>query len=128
MSPANPQPRPALRKAPDGALHPASPQRPPVVVELLPANRKRRKKDAADAATGKAGKASKDSKAGKGKLMEKAKDTKSDPVVETTPEKRVTVTVEMPKSLRKKLRQKAQENGYTAEEAALQLVRAWVED
>jgi hypothetical protein len=122
MSPANPQPRPALRKAPDGALHPASPQRPPVVVELLPAHRKRRKKDAADAATGK------DGKVPRGSSKQKAKDAKTDPVVETTPEKRVTVKVEMPKSLRKRLRQKAQDNGYTAEEAALQLVRAWVED
>ncbi|RZS87484.1 hypothetical protein EV189_2915 [Motilibacter rhizosphaerae] len=39
----------------------------------------------------------------------------------------VTVKVEMPKSMRKQLRMRAEEAGYSAEDAVYHLVRSWLQ-
>jgi hypothetical protein len=108
----NPQPRPALRKAPDRSIHPAAPRLTPIIASLPPqpdpvetAPRKNRK-----------GKPSK----GSGKS---ARSKSSAPG--TVDEKTVELVVAIPKSLRKRVRAKAAEHGITAEQAAYQLLRSW---
>jgi hypothetical protein len=97
-----PAPRPALRRADDGSVHPASPRLSSLAVdaESLAATVKR------------AGK-------GKGKTVSRGKGGK--------PDERVELVVAVPRSIRKELRRKAEAHGWTAEEAAAHVLRAWVD-
>lgn len=103
MSRTPPAPRPALRKAADGSVHPASPHQSSLVVEagaVQVAARKGRK--------GRPPKAGKD-----------GKDAKGDEPVE--------LAVSMSKAERKRLRRKAESYGWTAEEAAAHVLRVWAD-
>lgn len=91
----NPPPRPALHKAPDAALHPASPQAGALAMDLAP--------PAAEVPHGR--------KARK----------------EPDPGPMVELTLRLPKALRKQLKVKAAEHGCSPEEAAVQLLRRWVD-
>lgn len=91
-----PPPRPALRKAPDGTVHPAS-----AVLSSLSVTVPR------------GGVA--DRKGGK---KAKAKGESDDSVA---------LVVELPRSVRKSLRRRAAEYGWTAEEAAAQVLRVWAD-
>lgn len=95
---ARPVPRPALRRAPDGAVHPATPRREGPSADLPPRR----------------------GRAGKGKDAKDAKDR-------DVKDRDVTLVVHLPKALRRDLRRKAEAAGYTAEEALAALARAWVE-
>lgn len=100
--PPPPRPRPALRKAPDGSVHPASAILSSLAVSLPD--------DLPGAGTGKKnGKAAK--KSGKGKRQAE------DDVVH--------IEVPLPKAVRKALRRRAAEHGWTAEEAAAHVLRVW---
>ena len=98
----NPGPRPALRRAPDGGVHPAAP-RPSTLRAELPAVRPD------DGRTKSAGKRGKPAKGAEPQ------------------DKTVELTVVLSKSLRRRLREKAAEHGYTPEEAAAHLLRVWVD-
>jgi hypothetical protein len=91
----NPSPRPALRKAPDGHVHPAAPR-----LGSLPARLQAELERPAR-------------KAGK-EWDEGGKD------------KPVDVVIPMPKSMRKRLRTRAAEQGMTAEDAAFHVLRVWL--
>jgi hypothetical protein len=93
----NPSPRPALRKAPDGHVHPAAPR-----LGTLPA----RLQAELERPARKAGKNGWDSG-----------DAKDKPV---------DVVIPMPKSMRKRLRTRAAEQGMTAEDAAFHVLRVWL--
>lgn len=97
----HPPPRPALRKAADGSVHPASPHLSSLAVTLP------------DPGTP----ASEGGK--KGKKKNKKKGAKSDEVVE--------VVVRLPKPTRKALRKRAEAHGWTPEEAAAHVLRVWAE-
>jgi hypothetical protein len=99
MSHHPPAPRPALQKAADGSVHPASPVLSSLAVSL-PTDRR-----ALRAAT-KVGKKS-------GKAAE--------------PDEDVELVVVLPKHVRKSLRRRATEYGWTAEEAAAQVLRVWAD-
>lgn len=110
MTTKRPAPRPALRKAPDGSVHPASPRLSSLAVDeeaLRPTVK---------------GKPGKGKPAPRGRAGGKA-DAKADPRTE----ERVELSVSVPRSLRKRLRRKAEEHGWTAEEAAARVLRAWVD-
>lgn len=96
-----PQPRPALRKAADGSVHPASTHLSSLSVSLA---------DVEPALAGDTGK----------KKSKKKKARKSDGDV-------VDVVVPLPRSIRKTLRKRAEAHGWTAEEAAAHVLRAWAE-
>lgn len=104
MSPVpKPPPRPALRRAPDSSVHPAAA---PGVTAFgadleLP---------------GRAG--AKGAKKGK----------RAPEPVKADPDALVDLVVPLPRGLRKRLRVKADEHGYTAEEAAYHLIRTWLGD
>jgi hypothetical protein len=87
-----PAPRPALIKAPDGGVHPASAHLSSLAVSI-PKNNGKTKKD------------------------KDKSDSKEDRLVE--------FTVQMPKSVRRALRNRAEEFGWTAEEAAVHVLRVW---
>jgi hypothetical protein len=89
---AVPAPRPALIKAPDGGVHPASAHLSSLAVSI-PKN------------------------TGKGKKDKDKSDSKDDRLVE--------LTLQLPKSVRRALRQRAEEFGWTAEEAAVHVLRVW---
>lgn len=99
MSP-NPPPRPALSRAGDADVHPAAPGIASLTARL-PAS-----------TTGTGGGDKKRHKGGS-----------------APPEnaKTVELVVALPKTLRKRLRDKAAEHGYTPEEAAYHLLRVWVD-
>lgn len=100
-----PQPRPALRKAPDGSIHPASAVLSSLAVTIP---------DEPDATSGKRnGKAKPGKKVGKGKRS----DTND----------LVQIQVDLPKPVRKALRKRAAEYGWTAEEAAAHVLRVWAD-
>jgi hypothetical protein len=92
----NPSPRPALRKAPDGHVHPAAPR-----LGSLPARLQAELERPA-----RKGKNGWDSEGGK--------------------DKPVDVIVPMPKSMRKRLKTRAAEQGMTAEDAAFHVLRVWL--
>ena len=92
----NPSPRPALRKAPDGHVHPAAPR-----LGSLPA----RLQQSWNART-----------QGKERVGHRR----------TVKDKPVDVVVPMPKSMRKRLKTRAAEQGMTAEDAAFHVLRVWL--
>jgi hypothetical protein len=104
-----PQPRPALRKAPDGSVHPASAVLSSLSVAVPPGGSQ----------TGDTG-GKKGKKNGRGKKKAKASAEES---TET-----VALEVELPKSVRKALRKRASDYGWTAEEAAAYVLRVWADN
>ena len=99
MSP-NPPPRPALSRADDADVHPAAPGVPSLATRLP------------GPAVNKTGGGSKTRK-GKAAVKDEGK------VVE--------LVVPLPKALRRRLKDKAADHGYTPEEAAYHLLRVWVD-
>lgn len=99
MSHPAPPPRPALRKAPDGSVHPASAVLSSLAVTLPPGG--------VSAAGRTAKKASKRAKA--------------------DGEETAELVVTLPKPVRKALRRRAAEYGWSAEEAAAQVLRVWAD-
>ena len=104
MSRTPPQPRPALVRAEDGSVHPASARLSSLAVDLPPA------------AAGKPGKGKKTGKEG-GKEGRK----------EDGREETVELTVTLSRADRKRLRRKAESYGWSAEEAAAHVLRVWVD-
>ncbi len=100
-----PQPRPALRKAPDGSVHPASVLLSSLAVSVPSPG-------SPDSTGGKKGK--------KGK-----KKSKPAPV---EPTEVVALQVQLAKPVRKALRKRAAEYGWSAEEAAAHVLRVWAEN
>lgn len=109
-----PAPRPALRKAPDGSVHPASvvlsSLAVTVPIEPVPPGRP-------TSPAPKDKKGGKKSKKSKGKRGEEPKG----PDV-------VSLEVQLAKPVRKALRRRAAEYGWTAEEAAAQVLRVWADN
>jgi hypothetical protein len=101
-----PPPRPALRKAPDGSVHPASAVLSSLAVTLP--------------AAGLAGVDGSDKPGKKG--AKKGGKVKRDEAEETA-----ELVVTLPKSVRKALRRRAAEYGWTAEEAAAHVIRVWAD-
>ncbi|MGB9374035.1 MAG: hypothetical protein WCA82_07735 [Jiangellales bacterium] len=97
-----PQPRPALRKAADGSVHPASAVLSSLAVTVP--------------SPGESG------KQGGKKAKKNGKPKKAAPV------EVVALEVELPKPVRKALRKRAAEYGWTAEEAAAQVLRVWADN
>ena len=100
MSP-NPPPRPALSRAGDADVHPAAPGVPSLTTRLP------------GTADTKAGGGANKTRKGKAAAKEEGK------VVE--------LVVPLPKALRRRLKDKAAEHGYSPEEAAYHLLRVWVD-
>ena len=104
MSPVPyPPPRPALRRAPDSSVHPA-------------------------AAPGVAGLGSDLVLPPKSPAKGARKGKRAPDLSKADPEALVDLVVPLPRGLRKRLRVKAEEHGYTAEEAAYHLIRTWLGD
>lgn len=97
-----PAPKPALRRAPDGTVHPASPSHSSLAVNLRPVL---------------------DTKSRKGKEGKEAR--REDRRLAT--EEQVLVTVSLPRSVRKKLRRRAEEYGWNVEEASANVLRVWAD-
>jgi hypothetical protein len=91
-----PPPRPALRKAPDGTVHPAS-----AVLSSLAVTVPR-------------------SGASEKKPGKKA-------IKKTEPDDTVDLVVSLPRSVRKALRRRAADYGWSAEEAAGHVLRVWAD-
>ncbi len=115
---SRPAPRPALRKAPDGSVHPASTRLSSLAVDAEAIRA---------AAKGKPGKG-KVAERGKGGGKGGAKTTGGGSGKAADVDQRVDLTVSVPRSVRKRLRRKAEAHGWTAEEAAAHVLRAWVDD
>jgi hypothetical protein len=94
-----PEPRPALRRAQDGTIHPAAPSQSSLAVDVGPlvAQQARR--------------------GGKPTKQERKRDA----------EEHVTVEVALPRSSRKKLRRRAESYGWSVEEAAAHVLRVWAD-
>lgn len=94
-----PEPRPALRRAQDGSVHPAAPSQSSLAVDVAPlvAQRSRR--------------------GGKPTKQDRKRDA----------EDQVTVVVTLPKSSRKQLRRRAEAYGWSVEEAAAHVLRVWAD-
>ena len=115
---ANPRPRPALRKAPDATVHPAAPPLAALGVDLEPAAAREPLRLAPEAGPG----------PGKGaKKKDKPRPTRDRPPVVTPGGPTVNLVVPVPKAMRKRLRAKAAEHGFTAEEATFHLLRVWLD-
>jgi hypothetical protein len=110
----HPAPRPALQKAPDGSVHPASPRLSSLAVVVGEPGRLPGPRSGPPAADPKG----KD----RGKGGKKARRKAAPPVEETT-----ELVVTLPKSVRKQLRRRAAEYGWTAEEAGAHVLRVWAE-
>ena len=144
---SNPPPRPALRKAPDADAHPALPPavasvpsvpsapavpqaRPvPAAVPVPPPSSP---EPAPAPARGSASDTLRPRKAKKDKAHHETREHRKrhrDLAVpaKTDKEKTVVVEVPMPKSLRRRLDARAEELGYSREEAVLLLLRAWID-
>jgi hypothetical protein len=93
-----PQPRPALRRADDGTVHPAAPHLSSLAVDVSATAKERRKAKKKDSDKDKA----------------KAEET-------------VVLTIMLPKRIRRQLRRKAETYGWTAEEAAAHVLRVWAD-
>lgn len=104
-----PEPRPALRKAADGSIHPASAVLSSLAVSIPD--------DLSGEKDAKPGKKSKKAK----KAEKAAKRTHLEPV------DTVTLRVELPTPVRKALRKRASHYGWTAEEAAAHVLRVWAD-
>ncbi len=113
--PPTPEPRPALRKAPDGSVHPASTILSSLAVSL-PSGSSSLGPSSGPAVVDTSSKKQKGRKNGKGK-----KASKPDPV------ELVPLQVELPKPVRKALRKRAADYGWTAEEAAAHVLRVWAD-
>lgn len=100
-----PQPRPALRKAPDGSVHPASVLLSSLAVSVPSPG-------SPDSTGGKKGK--------KGKKRSKPAPVEATEVV--------ALQVQLAKPVRKALRKRAAEYGWSAEEAAAHVLRVWAEN
>lgn len=112
--PPTPEPRPALRKAPDGSVHPASTILSSLAVSLPPQGPGL---DGSSTSPGEASaKKQKGRKNGKGKKGAKPE-----------PEEIVALQVELPRPVRKALRKRASDYGWTAEEAAAHVLRVWAD-
>ncbi|RJK97822.1 hypothetical protein [Vallicoccus soli] len=94
---SNPEPRPALRRAADATVHPAAPHLAALRAELPPKPK------------------------GKG-----AKGASHVPFPGDG-DKAVDLVVPLPKAMRKQLKARAAELGYTPEEAAFHLLRVWLD-
>lgn len=114
--PPTPEPRPALRKAPDGSVHPASAVLSSLAVEV-PVSGADAVSTAGASTAPPSAKPSKKPKKGKGK-----KAAKPEPV------EVVALQVELPKPVRKALRKRAADYGWTAEEAAAHVLRVWADE
>ena len=110
--PPTPEPRPALRKAPDGSVHPAS-----VVLSSLAVS----VPDGGTASTGQGGGSAEPDKKGKKSSKKKSKGAAPEP------DEVVLLQVEMPKPVRKALRRRASDYGWSAEEAAAHVLRVWAD-
>ena len=97
----NPPPRPALARAGDADVHPAAPGVPSLTTRLPLATVK------AGGSPGKSRKGKKSVVQDEGKVVD--------------------LVVPLPKALRKRLKDKAADHGYTPEEAAYHLLRVWVD-
>lgn len=102
------EPRPALRKAPDGSMHPAAPR--PAEDKHLHA--------APPSAVGAAGQYRPGDLRARKAASESPKPKKSE---------LVTVEVRLPKKLRKAARKKAEAEGWTFDQAVRYVLRAWVD-
>jgi hypothetical protein len=91
-----PEPRPALRRADDGSVHPAAASQSSLAVDVTPVVHRERRKP------------------GKAKGKRDA-------------DEQVTLTVTLPRSARKRLRRRAEEYGWSAEEAAAHVLRVWAD-
>lgn len=109
--PVTPSPRPALRKAADGTVHPASPVLSSLAVTVVPGPGGPGEPEEPDERT----------KPGKKSAKKGAKGKASDS------EEIVVLQVDLPKPVRKALRTRAAEYGWTAEEAASQVLRVWAD-
>ena len=98
---SNPPPRPALSRAGDADVHPAAPGVPSLTTSLP------------RPATAKAGN-------GVGKTRKGKTAAKDEGKV-------VDLVVPLPKALRRRLKDKAADHGYSPEEAAYHLLRVWVD-
>jgi hypothetical protein len=98
-----PAPRPALRKAPDGSVHPASATLSSLAVTLPPGG---------DGP-------SRDGRKGAKKAGKSAKSAEPDEPVE--------LVVTLPRSVRKALRRRASDYGWSAEQAAAHVLRVWAD-
>lgn len=107
MSP-HPPPRAALHKAADSDVHPAAPRPAATSVDL---------DGALDASLAAAG--PEHARARKGK---KGRSAENEPDGQA-----VDLVVPVPKAMRKRLKAKAAEHGYTPEEATLALLRIWLD-
>ena len=116
--PPTPQPRPALRKAPDGSVHPASAVLSSLAVELPAAGAGSVPSSPRPSTDG----PSRDGSSKKGTKGKSKKAAKPEPV------EVVAIQVELPKPVRKALRKRAADYGWTAEEAAAHVLRVWADD
>lgn len=123
-----PEPRPALRKAADGSVHPASAVLSSLAVELpaaggmsAPGSVSTSAPKPAKSGSAKGGPSSD----GAGKKSKKGKAKKADAAEEVEV---VALQVELAKPVRKALRKRAADYGWTAEEAAAHVLRVWADD
>jgi hypothetical protein len=119
-----PEPRPALKKAPDGAVHPAAAPRTSAPKHLhaapaAPSAASGKHTDAADGLT----KTGKGHDYKPGDLRARKATAKGKGHSEPT----VTLKLEVPKSLRKDARKKAERGGHELDEVIVALLRAWVD-
>jgi hypothetical protein len=101
-----PAPRPALRKAADGSVHPASATLSSLAVTLPPGGDD----------PGRSGRNGRKSAKKSGKSSKSAE-----------PDEVVELVVQLPRSVRKALRRRASDYGWTAEEAAAHVLRVWAD-
>lgn len=127
-------PRPALRKAPDAHVHPADPTRttgappprampaavaPSAQPAAVPLPRLHRLSGPPRGATSDTLRTKKGGRAQERRARAAAKQAK---------EKKVELTVKVPKSLRKDLRAAAKASGRTPDEVITSLIRAWIDN
>lgn len=117
-NPPTPSPRPALRKAPDGSVHPASPVLSSLAVSLPAAG------VGTDPAPGPAVTSEAPEKKGKKNGKGSKKRGKPDP---ERADETVVLEVELAKPVRKALRKRASDYGWTAEQAAAAVLRVWAD-
>jgi len=114
-----PEPRPALQKAPDGAMHPAAP-RAAATKHLHPAPHAPAAPPAPDVPSEPATYKPGDLRARKAAKPSKPKD-------DGKRAEQVTIEVTVPKKLRKAARKKAEAEGWTLDQAVTYVLRAWVD-
>lgn len=129
--PSPPEPRPALRKAPDGSVHPASAVLSSLAVQIPAAS------DADSSATGAATTSAMEKPARRGspedgptrsRTAKKGKKGKAKKAAKPDPVELVALQVQLPKPVRKALRKRASEYGWTSEEAAAHVLRVRADD